>query len=74
MKLFRIVQTGYGVQSVRFFGDNSGAQAFGLEEGNYLQTIDMIEQMGGRPLRVGKGAAPGGARSPEVEALLRDWD
>ncbi len=50
-------------------------QVFLVTEGQGLLTIDMIVDMGGRPLKYSNGpetVRP--TRSAEVEKALRDWD
>lgn len=84
MNLFRIEQTGYGTQSFRVFGDNSPneSQDFLVDWGNYLLTIDFIQDFAGKSLRFASGSVPGEAgrprtvpaRSARVEQLLREND
>ena len=83
MRLFRVEQTGYGVQSFRVFGNNSPSesQTFLVGEGNHLLTIDNIVDFAGGSLRFatsvpGEAGSPRTtpARRPEMEKLLREHD
>lgn len=79
MKLLLILQTGYGVQSFRVAPNSLGQQCFNVDSGNALLTIDMIVDMGERELKFSNGpetiqAKKANSWSPEVEALVREWD
>lgn len=76
MKLLQVGQYGYGTQSFLVSGNNSGAQTFGVGEGNLLRTIDMIRDMGDGSLVFGHGpeVRPTPSRDPGLEALLRRHD
>ena len=83
MRLFRVEQTGYGIQSFRVFGNNSPSesQTFLVEEGNHLLTIDNIVDFAGQSLHFAT-SVPGEAGSPRVapirsaaiEKLLKEHD
>lgn len=76
MKLFRVQMWGEA-KTMQVFGGGSPpnpSQFFGVEEGPYLQVIDMVDEMAVRPLRFANGPATIRARSAEVEELLRKND
>lgn len=81
MNLIRVLQTGYGVQSFQVGTNVLGQQCFNVDSGNALLTIDMIVDMAERELKFSNGPETIQAReprtpswSPEVEALVREWD
>ena len=83
MRLFRVEQTGYGIQSFRVFGNNSPSesQTFLVGEGNHLLTIDNIVDFAAGTLRFAT-SVPGEAGTPRVapvrsavvEKLLKEHD
>lgn len=73
MRLFRVVQQGYGEQSFRVVGD--GPPGFFLvDSGSYLLTIDYIQDMGTRIAAQTHGKATEHKRSAVIEKLLREND
>lgn len=77
-----MLQQGYGTQSFAVSGPGPllAKQQFGVEEGPFLQTIDMIVDMGRGALKFpsGGGGLHGEARQytppPAVAKLMREWD
>lgn len=76
MKLFRVQMWGT-VKTFQTYGSGSPpnpSQFFGVEEGPYLQVIDMVEEMGDGALKFSNGPGTIRERSPEIEALLKQQD
>lgn len=67
MKLFRVLQQGYGVQSFQVYGTGIGRQQFNVDAGNYLLNTDMIVDMAERALKFSQG--PGTIQRPALKGL-----
>lgn len=77
MKLFRVQMWGQA-KTLQVSGAGAppnASQFFGVEEGNFLQVIDMVRDQANGPLRFANG--PGTVRperDAQIEALLRAND
>jgi len=77
MKLFRVQMWG---EEKTFTVEGSGtppnpSQFFLVADGQFLQTIDMVVDMGGRALKYSNGPATiREPRAPEIEALMKAND